>query len=244
MDANVIAELTPTGTLRAAINMANMLLVTSEAPNGDPAGVAPDMAADIAGRLGVGVTYVPYASPGEVGDAVGRDEWDIALIAAEPSRAEHILFTTAYVEIEATYLVPPGSPLQTVEDVDAPGIRIATMARSAYDLYLTRTLQHAELVRNTEMGGTFDMFVAEKLDALSGLRPALIKNALEMPGSRVLDGRYTAVQQAIGCKKQNTAAGAFLQSVVDDVRQSGLVGRLIEKHGVVGRLQAVAPGAD
>ena len=240
MNTDIVAELAPTGSLRAAINMANMLLVTGERGNGDPDGVSPDMAEEIARRLGVPVTYVPYASPGEVGDALGRDQWDIALIAAEPKRAETIAFTTAYVEIEATDLVPPGSPLETVEQVDSPGVRIAAMARSAYDLYLTRTLRHAELVRTDTIGGSFEFFRDQGLDALAGLRPALVNNADEMPGATVLDGRYTAIQQAIGTPIGNRKGAAWLQSVVDEVTKDGLPARLIDKHGVTGRLMPVA----
>src|ERR1700761_6445704 len=125
MSQSVVAELAPHGVLRAAINMGNFLLVTSRTPSGDPAGVSPDMAAAIAERLGVPVKYVPYPKPGELADAAGTDAGGGGLIGAEPARAEKIAFTPAYVEIEATYLVPPGSPLQSIGEVDRPGIRIA-----------------------------------------------------------------------------------------------------------------------
>src|SRR5580765_7519816 len=118
------AELAPTGVLRAGINLSNFLLVTGRSANGDPEGVAPDMAAAIAKSLGVGVKLVPYKSPGELGDAVGSNAWDIGLIGAEPQRAEKIAFTAAYVEIEATYLVPAGSPITQISQVDRPGGRI------------------------------------------------------------------------------------------------------------------------
>src|SRR5580704_17003891 len=131
MPQEVVSELAPTGVLRAAINMGNFLLVTGRTPSGDPEGVAPDMAREIASRLGVPVAYVPYARPGELADAAGSGVWDIGLIGAEK-----IAFTPAYVEIEATYLVPAGSPLKTVTDVDRAGVRIAVTARSAYDLWL------------------------------------------------------------------------------------------------------------
>src|SRR5499427_5970221 len=108
MPGDVKSELAPTGVLRAAINMGNFLLVTGKSPSGDPEGVAPDMAREIASRLGVPVKYVPYARPGELADAAGTGIWDIGLIGAEPQRAEKIAFTPAYVEIEATYLVPAG----------------------------------------------------------------------------------------------------------------------------------------
>src|SRR5215475_4896128 len=118
MPREVVSELAPTGVLRAAINMGNALLVTGRTPSGDPEGVAPDMAREIAVRLGVPVTYVPYARPGELADAAGSGIWDIGLIGAEPQRAEKIAFSPAYVEIEATYLVPAGSPLGSIADVD------------------------------------------------------------------------------------------------------------------------------
>jgi len=240
MSQDIVTELAPSGTLRAGINMANILLVTGSTPAGEPTGVAPDMAREIANRLGVAVSYVQFASPGEVADAVGGDGWDIALIAAEPARAETIAFSTAYVEIEATYLAPAGSPLHGIEDVDRPGVRIAVSDRSAYDLYLTRTLKHAELHRAKGLKGAFDLFVDRELDALAGLRPALIGNAETLPGARVLDGRYTTVRQAVGAKPENTAGAAFLQEFVTEARASGLVARLIKRHGVEGRLQVAS----
>ena len=166
MSNNVVTELAPTGTLRAAINLANFLLVSSRADNGDPQGVAPDLAAAIADSLGVGVSYVPFERPGPLADAAVEGVWDIGLIAVEPARAEHIEFTEPYVEIEATYLVSGHSDIQTITEVDQPGVRIAIAARSAYDLYLSRNLQHAELVRAEGIDGSFDLFVREGLDVL------------------------------------------------------------------------------
>ncbi len=239
---NLRAELAPGGTLRAGINLGNILLVTGSTPTGDPSGVSPDMARAIAECLGVPITYVPFASPGEVADAVSSDRWDIALIADDPERAETIAFAAAYVEIEATYLVPQGSPLQSIEDVDRPGVRIAVSGRSAYDLYLARTLKHAELHRGKGLKGALALFVGQELDALAGLRPALNDNARMLPGARVLEGRYTTVRQAIGTRPENTAAVAFLKDFVAEARKSGLVARLIERHGVAGRLQVASGG--
>src|SRR5438105_3153104 len=147
MSPEIIAELAPTGTLRAGINLSNFLLVTGKSAAGDPEGVSPDMAREIAKRLGVPLTYVTFNSPGELADHAGKGVWDVGLIGAEPQRAETIAFTPAYVEIEATYLVPAGSRLQTIADVDAPRVRIAVTARSAYGLWLDRNIKHAELVR-------------------------------------------------------------------------------------------------
>ncbi len=205
MAGDAKSELAPHGKLRAAINMGNMLLVTGKTASGDPDGVSPDMAREIAHRLGVAVELVPFASPGELADAGGKDIWDIGLIAEEPARAEAIKFSPAYVEIEATYLVPPGSSFKSVAAVDSQGTRIAVSARAAYDLYLTRSVKNAELVRGQGIAGTFEMFKADKLDAMAGLRPALLDDAKKLPGSRVLDGKFTAVQQAIGTAKPNAA---------------------------------------
>ena len=239
----IVSELAPTGTLRAAINMGNFLLVTGRTGDGDPQGVAPDMARAIADRLGVPVRYVPYARPGELADAAGTEVWDIGLIGAEPQRAQKIAFTPAYCEIQATYLVPPGSPLQAISDVDRAGVRIAVTARSAYDLWLERNIKHAELVR-TEGGGDvcFKKFLDDKLEALAGLRPRLLEDLEKLPGGRILEGQFTAVQQAVGTSHSNTAGAAFLRDFVEEAKASGLVAQLIERHGVTGRL-SVAPAA-
>jgi polar amino acid transport system substrate-binding protein len=241
MSREAIAELAPHGVLRAGINMGNFLLVTGKSPSGDPAGVAPDMAREIAERLGVPVKYVPFARPGELADAAGNDVWDIGLIGAEPARAEKIAFTPAYVEIEATYLVPAGSPLRAVEQVDRQGVRIAVTARSAYDLWLARNIENAELVRSESLDGAYDQFVAEKLEALAGLRPRLLSDVQKLPGARILDGQFTAVQQAVGTARQNTAGARFLRDFVEEAKASGLVARLIERHNVRG-LSVAAPG--
>ena len=235
------AELAPTGILRAGINMANILLVTGRTDVGDPDGVGPEFAREIADRLGVGVAYVPFPTPGELADAVDSGLWDIGLIGAEPTRAEKISFTAAYVEIEATYLVPAGSPLKTIEDVDRAGVRIAISGRSAYDLYLSRTLKNAELVRAQGLPGATEAFIDQKLDALAGLRPALTDDLAKNPGGRILDGRFTAVQQAVGTRKANGAAAKFLADFVEEMKANGTVAKLIEKHGVVGRLSVAQP---
>lgn len=230
------ADLAPAGTLRAGINMMNMLLVTGEAPNGDPQGVAPDMATAIAEALGASIQLIPLPSPAAVADAATENIWDIGLIAAEPKRAEVIDFTAPYVEIEATYLVPAGSAIGALADVDKPGVRIAVSGRSAYDLYLTRTIRHAELVRGDGLDNTVAMYREGGFDALAGLRPALTKNAADMPGSRILDGKFTAVQQAIGTQKGKPAGLAFVEAFVAEAKSSGLIAELIDKHGVTGKL--------
>jgi polar amino acid transport system substrate-binding protein len=239
MNDAIIQELAPQGTLRAAVNLLNFLLVSGRGPAGEPLGVGPDMARAIADRLGVKLELVPYATPGELADAAADNTWDIGLIGAEPARAERITFTSAYVEIEATYLVPPGSSIQRLEEIDRPGVRIAVAARSAYDLWLKRHIQHATLVHAEGFDETFAMFQRDGLEAMACLRPRLLADAEKMPGSRILPGQFTAVQQSIGTHKRNTQAAAFLQQFVNEAIETGLVAGLIQRHHIRGL--SVAP---
>lgn len=241
MSPEVLSQLAPTGVLRAAINMGNFLLVTGRSPAGEPDGVSPDMARAIADRLGVPVKYVQFAKPGELADAVTADQWDIGLIGAEPQRAEKIAFTAAYAEIEATYLVPAGSAIGSIAEVDRPGVRIAVTARAAYDLWLERNIRHATLVRSDTLDSAMQQFADEKLDVLAGLRPRLMADLEALPGARILDGQFTAVQQAIGAARGNQAAAAFLGQFVEEAKASGLVAGFIARHGVRGL--SVAPAA-
>jgi polar amino acid transport system substrate-binding protein len=241
MDEQVVKELAPTGKLRAGINMSNFLLVTGKAENGDPQGVSPDMAAEVARRLGVPLQLVPFPSPGQLADAVDDDVWDIGNIGAEPQRAEKIAFTAAYCEIEATYLVPAGSPIQSIDDVDKPGVKIAVTGRSAYGLWLENNIRQAELVRTDTLDSSFETFVDQKLDVLAGLEPRLLTDVEKLPGARILDGKFSAVQQAIGTPRKNAAAAKWLADFVEEAKASGLVQSFIEKHNVKGL--SVAPPA-
>lgn len=241
IDPAIITELAPTGTLRAGINLSNFLLVTDKAANGDPVGVSPDMAAEMARRLGVATTYVCYPDPGALADGAKRGEWDIGNIGAEPQRALTIAFSAAYCEIESTYLVPAGSPIQSIADVDRPGNRIATKGRAAYGLWLENNLSHAKLVRTDSIDSSYDAFVEQELDALAGLRPRLIADVKRLPGARILDGLFSAVQQAVGTPRKNAEAAAWLAGVVEDLKASGFVADLIAKHQVKGL--SVAPPA-
>jgi polar amino acid transport system substrate-binding protein len=234
------SQLAPHGVLRAAINMGNFLLVTGKTESGDPDGVSPDMARAIAARLGVPVKFVPYAKPADLADAAGTDTWDIGNIGAEPQRAAKIAFSAAYAEIEATYLVPAGSTIKSIADVDQKGHRISVSKGSAYELWLERNIHNAELIRAPGGPQAFDAFVNEKMDALASLRPALLNDVKKLPGSRILDGQFASVQQAVGCNKSATEAAAFLAAFVEEAKKSGMVAGFIKKHGVEGRL-TVAP---
>jgi polar amino acid transport system substrate-binding protein len=241
MDEQVVKELAPTGKLRAGINMSNFLLVTGKAATGDPQGVSPDMAAEVARRLGVPLQLVPFPSPGQLADAVDDDVWDIGNIGAEPQRAEKIAFTAAYCEIEATYLVPAGSPIQSIDDVDKPGVKISVTGRSAYGLWLENNIKQAELVRTDTLDSSFETFVDQKLDVLAGLKPRLLTDIEKLPGARILEGKFSAVQQAIGTPRKNAAAAKWLADFVEEAKASGLVQSFIEKHNVKGL--SVAPPA-
>jgi polar amino acid transport system substrate-binding protein len=192
-------------------------------------------------RLGVPVKYVPFKSPGELADAADKDIWDIGLIGAEPQRAETIAFTPAYAEIEATYLVASGSPLKTVAEVDSTSVRVAVTARPAYGLWLDRNIKHAELIRSETLDSAFEQFVSGKLSALAGLKPRLLSDLEKLPGARILDGRFTSVQQAIGTPRKNATGAAFLRDFVEEAKASGLVALLIERRKVRGL--SVAPPA-
>ena len=241
VSAALRSELAPRGVLRAGINMGNFLLVTGKSASGDPEGVAPDMAREIADRLGVPIKFVPYARPDGLADAAGTDAWDIGLIGAEPARAEKIAFTSAYVEIEATYLVQPGSKLASVAEVDRPGIRIAVTAKTAYGLWLERNIKQASLLQTNSLDSAYEQFVKDKLDALAGLKPRLLEDVKKLPGARILLGQFAAVQQAVGTARANAAGAEFLRDVVEEAKASGLVARLIERHKVVG-LSVAPPG--
>ncbi len=239
--ADVKAELIPTGALRAGINMSNFLLVTGKRANGDPDGVSPDVAEEIARRLGVACKLVPFKSPGELGDQAGKNIWDIGNIGAEPQRAKTIAFTAAYAEIQSTYMVPAGSVIKVIADVDKPGIRIAVTGRSAYGLWLENNIKHATLVRSDSLDGSFDDFVNQKLEVLAGLKPRLLTDVTKVPGARILDGQFSAVQQAVGTAKANQAAAQWLASVVEELKASGFVAAAIKKHKADGL--SVAPKA-
>ena len=234
-------ELSVPGTLRAGINLGNILLVTGQTADGAPDGVAPALATALAGHLGLEVELVPFPSPGDVADALADDAWDIALIAEEPERAKTIAFCDAYVEIEATYLVPARSPIATIDAVDQPGVTVAVSDRSAYDLYLSRSLRHAGLHRAKGLKAAFDLFVAEGHDALAGLRPALKDNSADLPGSRVLDGRFTAVRQAVGAKPANTALQAAIRDYLRQAKADGTVASLLQRFGVADKLAVASP---
>jgi polar amino acid transport system substrate-binding protein len=232
------SELTPTGKLRVGINYGNFLLVTKHSDT-EYTGIAVDLGRELGQRLGVPVELVPFATAGKLADAVKAGAWDVAFLGNEPQRAADIAFSAPYLEIEAGYLVPAGSPIRTIADVDRKGVRIAVAVNSAYDLYLARSLKHATRVPVQGIQASYDIFVKDKLEVLAGLKPRLLDDVKTLPGSRILDGRFTVVQQSVGTPQGRPAAAKYLGEFAKDIKASGLVAQAIARHAVRG--VAVAP---
>jgi polar amino acid transport system substrate-binding protein len=228
------AELAPSGKLRVGINHSNFLLVTPGSPLGAPKGIAPDLALELGKRAGVPLEWISFDAAGKLADAVKDAAVDVGFLGNEAQRADVIAFSPAYVELPVTYLVPEGSSIRSLADVDRAGVRIAVSARSAYDLYLSRNLKHAQLARAEGIPASVKLFVDQRLEALAGLKPGLMDEAAKIRGSRLLDGQVTAVQQSIGAPKSRQAVADYLRAFVEDAKRSGLVARLIEKFGVKG----------
>ncbi|HEX2566349.1 MAG TPA: transporter substrate-binding domain-containing protein [Burkholderiales bacterium] len=234
-------ELASSGKLRVGINHSNFLLVNPGSPHGAPKGIAPDLGAELARRLGVPCEYVSFDGAGKLADAVKDAAVDVGFIGNEPQRAEVIAFSPPYLELPVTFLVPAGSPIKAIADIDKPGIRVSVSARSAYDLFLTRHLKHATLIRSEGIPASVVTFGEQKLDALAGLKPGLMDELKKFPGARVLDGQVTAVLQSVGVPKKREAAAGFVRDFVEAVKAEGLVAKAVERHGVRG--VSVAPAA-
>jgi polar amino acid transport system substrate-binding protein len=215
----VVKELAPTGKLRAAINLGNIVLAQRSAA-GELMGVTVDLARELGRRLGVAVELVPFEAAGKVFDVLKTGTLDIVFLAIEPVRAAETEFTAPYVLIEGVYMVPNDSPLKTVADVDRPGVRVAVNKGSAYDLYLTRTLKHAELVRG-ENG--IELFLANALEAAGGVKQPLVAFAKTNPNVRVMDGRFMEIQQAMGTPKGRSTGAVYLRAFVEEMKASGFV---------------------
>jgi len=225
------SELAPSGKLRAAINFGNPVLAQKDPTTGEPRGVSVDLARELSRRLGVPVELVTFDAAGKVFDALKMGAWDIAFLAIDPERAAEIAFTAPYVVIEGTYLVPADSPLRTVEDVDRDGVRVAVGNKSAYDLYLTRTLKRAQLVRVPTSPSAIDVFLKDKLEAVAGVKQPLLQFAKTNPNVRVMDGRFMAIEQAMGMPKGRDAGARYLRAFVEEMKVSGFVARGLERSG-------------
>jgi polar amino acid transport system substrate-binding protein len=234
MYSEVIKQIAPNGVLIAGIYLGNFLLVTGKDDQGNPEGVSPDLAHAIAKELNVKIQLMPFDTQGDLVGAVASGVCGIGLVGSDPDRAQKITFAPAYVEIEATYLVPPDSSLNTIEDVDSSGVRIASFQKSAYDLWLVRNIKNASLVHADSLDASVELFFSEKLHALAGLKTGLIKESKRLPGSKVLDGQFMAVQQGVATAKENLQSIKFLSRFVQDAKQSGLIASFIQNRKVDG----------
>ena len=236
--ADAVKDLAPAGTLRAAINYGNGVLAQRGPSEQEPRGVSADLARALAGRLGVPVTFVSFDGAGKVFDALKAippdpAAWDIAFLAIEPVRAAEIAFTAPYVLIEGTYVVRGDAPYKSVAELDRPGRRIVVAPKSAYDLYLTRTLQHAELVRREPAGSTdlADLFAREKLDAMGGVRQLLAKYTAADPNLRVLPDSFMDIRQAMGTKQGRDIGARYLRGFVEEMKATGFVADALRRNG-------------
>jgi polar amino acid transport system substrate-binding protein len=236
---NVVTELAPSGKLRAAINFGNIVLAQKDPAGGDPRGVSGDLARELAKRLGVPVEYVTFDAAGKVFDALKAGAWDVAFLAIDPVRAAEIEFTGPYVVIEGAYVVPADSPLKTNEDVDREGVRVAVARNSAYDLYLTRSLKHAKLVRESSGPQALEMFRKDRLEAAAGVKQPIVLFAKEHPDMRVIPGRFMVIEQAMGTPKGREAAVRYLREFVEEMKASGFVAKALQASGQLDA--AVAP---
>jgi polar amino acid transport system substrate-binding protein len=240
--AEIVRDLAPTGKLRAAINLGNMVLAQKDPVTGEPRGVTVDLARELGRRLGLPVELVPFDAAGKVFEALKAGAWDIAFLAIEPVRAAEIAFTAPYVIIEGVYMVPTGSPLRAVDEVDRDGVRIAVNKGSAYDLFLTRTLKHARLVRGEN--GT-DVFIKDKLEAAAGVKQPLVEFVKTNPNVRLIDGRFMEIRQAMGTPKLRyqgrEAVPRYLHGFVEEMKSTGFVAKALERSNQPDA--AVAPPA-
>ncbi|HYX64683.1 MAG TPA: transporter substrate-binding domain-containing protein [Burkholderiales bacterium] len=227
-------DLAPSGKLRIGINYSNFLIVSGDGPDGEPRGIAPDLGRELARKAGLPFEFVRFDAAGKLFDAVKAAQCDVGFLGAEPQRAAEVEFTQAYLELPVTFLVPLGSPIKSIADIDREGVRVSVSDRSAYDLFLTRTLKKAKIIRTPGIPASFDTFVREKLDALAGLKPRLVEEQARLSGSRILEGEVTSVQQAMGAPKGRAAAAKYLREFAEEVKRSGFVARAIEKYNVKG----------
>jgi len=227
----VRAELAPSGTLRVAINYGNAVLAQKDPMSGAPRGVSADIAQEVSARLDLPIAFVTFDAAGKVFAALKDAAWDMAFLAIDPARATEIDFTPPYVIIEGSYMVPAGSPLRAVEDVDRAGVRIAVGQGSAYELYLSRTIEHAQIVRFPTGNEAIAMFERDKLEAVAGVKSPLVRLAQTRPEWRVMDGRFMAIEQAIGTPKGRTHANAYLRGLIEQLKRSGFVAERLARSG-------------
>jgi len=232
VDSDLRREFAPTGVLRAGVNLGNPVIAQKDPGGGAPRGVGPDLARSLAESLGVGIAYVTYDTAGKMADAVKDGAWDVAMLADDPLRANEIAFSKPYVLIEGTYMVRRDSPLTRIDEFDRPGVKIAVGNKSAYDLYLSRTLRHAELVRPATSIAAIDLFREQKLDAVAGVKNPLVAVAAKDPSLRVIEGNFMVIGQAAGVPRGREHAARYLRDFIEEKKRSGFVAAALSRSGV------------
>ena len=228
---NAKKELLSTGKLRAAINFGNPVLA-QRGPQGEPQGVSVALAKALAQRLETDLEIVPFDAAGKVVDAASQNAWDIGFLAIDPMRADQVSFTAPYVLIEGTYMVRATSPFTAIDQLDKQGVRISVGKGAAYDLFLTRDLQHAEIVRAATSAGAIELFLEDStIDAAAGVRQPLEATARAQAGLTVLPGYFTAIRQAMATPAKNTQALAFLKTFIEEMKASGFVAQALLESG-------------
>ena len=236
----VISDLAPTGKVRAAINFGNPILASKNPATGEASGVSVDLARELGKRLGVPVELVTFDAAGKVAEAVKAKSVDIAFVAIDPVRAADTTFTGPYVIIEGAYLVRNDSPIKANSEVDRSGVKVAAGKGSAYDLYLTRELKQATIVRAPTSPQVVDFFIAEKLDVAAGVKQQLQMDAKRVPGVKLLDGRFMVINQAMGTPRGRDAGAEYLARFVEEMKASGFVAEALKRHNIEGALVAPA----
>jgi polar amino acid transport system substrate-binding protein len=236
-------QLAPTGTLRAAINHNNPLLATRDPTTGELSGLAVDLSRELARRVGVPLELIPCEAASRISGSAADNVWDVGYLAIDPLRANGIDFTAAHVELEGTYMVPAGSTLRQVADVDRAGVRIAVTARSAYDLFLSRELRNAQIVRAESTPKSFELMREQALEAVAAVRTALVAQAKRLPGARVLSGHFMTIPQAVGVPKGRSVAARYVSEFIEEMKSSGFIAGTLKKHGLGPDDAIVAPPA-
>ena len=239
---DILQAFAPTGKLCASINLGNPILANKNPQTDEPFGVSIDLANALAKQLGVGIELVVFDAAGKSVEAVRGEQADIGFFAIDPLRGEGIAFTAPYVLIEGAYMVPETSSIRANEEVDRSGIRVTVGKGSAYDLFLTRELKQAEIVRAPTSPTVVDVFVGQKLEVAAGVKQQLEADQARFAGHRILPGRFMVIQQAMGTpKSRGPEAAAYLKQFVEDMKASGFVADALQRHGVQGA--SVAPAA-
>lgn len=236
--SSVVADLAPGGTLRAAINFGNPVLASRDSTTDEPGGISADLARELARRLRVPIEFVRYEGAGKVVEGLKSAAWDVCFLAIDPLRAADIAFTAPYVVIEGVFMVADISSLRRNLDVDRAGAHVGVIQGSAYDLFLTRELQHAAIVRAADAAAVMDLWTTGRLDAVAGVKPQLEADARRVGGLRLLPEQFMSINQAMGTPRDRTAGARYLAAFVDEMKTSGFVAQAFARNRITGASMA------